>query len=95
MTILLLSGALAAGLRSNAQNDYHMGSVPIQSQWAATVSPENVLPEYPRPQLVRKQWKNLNGQWEYAITDAAAVQPAAFEGKILVPYAIESAGTGN
>jgi len=81
-------------MQGEAQDVYHMQSVPIQSRWAAQVSPSNALPEYPRPQLVRKQWTNLNGLWEYAITDSVGRRPEHFEGKILVPYAIESALSG-
>ena len=44
----------------------------LQTRWAAQVTPDKVLPEYPRPQLARKKWTNLNGTWSYAITDAAA-----------------------
>lgn len=42
----------------------------IMTRWAQDVSPGKVLPEYPRPQMVRQQWQNLNGLWDYAITDA-------------------------
>lgn len=66
----------------------------IKTQWAEQVSPENVWAEYPRPQLVRQQWQNLNGLWEYAITDINASQPTSFDGEILVPFAIESALSG-
>jgi beta-galactosidase/beta-glucuronidase len=52
------------------------------------------LPEYPRPQLVREQWQNLNGSWDYAILPKGSNEPAAFDGKILVPYAIESSLSG-
>jgi len=51
----------------------------------------NVLPEYPRPQLVREQWQNLNGLWEYAVSAREASQPALMPNKILVPFCIESA----
>ena len=40
----------------------------IKTEWADEVSPESVLPEYPRPMMVRPDWKNLNGLWQYAIT---------------------------
>ena len=67
----------------------------IQTRWAADVRPESVLPEYPRPQLVRGNWMNLNGQWDYSIQPVSATTaPAAFEGKILVPFAVESALSG-
>ena len=63
------------------------------SPWAEEVNPDNVLPEYPRPQMVRDQWMNLNGLWNYAITQKDA-QTFTSEGKILVPFAVESALSG-
>lgn len=62
----------------------------LVTRWAADVTADNVLPEYPRPQLVREQWMNLNGLWDYAITARTAEQPSSFDGEILVPYPIES-----
>src|SRR2546425_1081596 len=50
--------------------------------------------EYPRPQMVRDDWMNLNGLWEYAIASKDADQPKQFDGKILVPFPIESALSG-
>jgi len=68
---------------------------PLLTRWAKDVSPTNALPEYPRPQMVRSTWQNLNGLWDYAITDKSAEQkPSAWDGKILVPYPIESALSG-
>lgn len=61
------------------------------TQWGAEVTPENAWTEYPRPQLKRTQWKNLNGQWDYAITDIDDKQtPKQWSGKILVPFCLES-----
>ena len=65
----------------------------IKTPWAAEVNPGNVLPEYPRPQMVRQVWSNLNGQWNYAITDTDASTFTA-EGEILVPFAVESSLSG-
>ena len=65
----------------------------IKTRWAAEVNPECPLPEYPRPLMQRNDWKNLNGLWEYAITDANST-PKEFEGEILVPFAIESSLSG-
>ena len=65
----------------------------IKTQWAEQVDPANVLPEYPRPQMVRTDWQNLNGLWDYAIT-AKDETPAEYEGKILVPFAAESSLSG-
>lgn len=63
----------------------------ISTDWAGKVNPANAHAEYPRPQLVRANWTNLNGLWEYAISSS---QPSAYAGKILVPFAIESALSG-
>ncbi len=62
---------------------------PIETRWAKDVSPANALPDYPRPQLVRKEWQNLNGVWEFGVGDARR-----FDRKILVPYAVETALSG-
>ena len=66
----------------------------IMTKWAGDVRPDNVLPEYPRPQMVRKDWLNLNGLWDYAITPKEISKCEKFEGKILVPFAVESALSG-
>ncbi len=66
----------------------------IMTRWAAEVGPENALPEYPRPQMVREDWLNLNGLWDYAIVAKDADRPSAWAGKILVPFAAESALSG-
>ncbi len=52
------------------------------------------LPEYPRPQMVRGNWQNLNGWWDCAIQNLKAPQPAFFDEKILVPFAPESRLSG-
>lgn len=68
--------------------------VTLKTQWGERVTPENAWREYPRPQFVRDRWQNLNGLWEYAITPLAAPTPTQFDGKILVPFAVESALSG-
>jgi beta-galactosidase/beta-glucuronidase len=68
----------------------------ITTPWAEKVNPSNVLEEYPRPQLVRNNWQNLNGLWQFAIlpaTDDKSI-PNTFQGMILVPFAVESALSG-
>jgi hypothetical protein len=79
---------------SNAAEEWHIATGPLQTPWAADVSPTNALPDYPRPQMVRAEWLNLNGLWDYAITADAANQPGSYDGKILVPFPIESALSG-
>ena len=66
----------------------------LLTRWAAEVNPTNAHPEYPRPQLVRPDWLNLNGLWDYAVTPTASPKPTNFDGKILVPFPIESALSG-
>ncbi|MDR1722533.1 MAG: beta-galactosidase, partial [Tannerella sp.] len=66
----------------------------IKTRWAEEIDPQNVLPEYPRPQLVRSEWQNLNGLWDYATLPVGNAEPSQYEGKILVPFAIESSLSG-
>ena len=70
-----------------------LNSKKIVTKWAQEVSPSHVLNEYPRPQMVREDWKNLNGLWEYAISGGIE-KPLKFDGQILVPFAIESQLSG-
>ncbi len=67
---------------------------PLETKWTGSVSPENAWPEYPRPQMVRQKWLNLNGLWDYAIRPKEDGLPAVYDGKILVPFPVESALSG-
>ena len=67
---------------------------PLMTRWSKDVSPSKAHPEYPRPQMVRKDWLNINGLWDYAITARDAEQPEKFDGEILVPFPCESALSG-
>ncbi len=80
----------------SAQGDWKMVQGKITTQWSGKVSPENVLPEYPRPQMVRERWNNLNGIWQYAIVPKTnnGAAPSKYDGNILVPFAVESALSG-
>lgn len=66
----------------------------LLTRWAKDVTPENAWREYPRPQLVRPEWQNLNGLWEYAITPKDRADFPGAQGQILVPFPIESALSG-
>ena len=52
----------------------------IKTQWADKVDVNNPLPEYPRPQMVRTDWINLNGLWDYAILPKGNNIPSAHQG---------------
>ncbi|MFM2251260.1 MAG: hypothetical protein RLZZ358_2190 [Bacteroidota bacterium] len=66
----------------------------LKTNWTDQVNPANPLPEYPRPQLVRNSWQNLNGKWDYAILPKGTSPEGAFQGKITVPFAVESLLSG-
>jgi len=67
---------------------------PLLSKWSENLDPDHVLPEYPRPQMVRDEWLNLNGLWEYAIVPKEQENPDEYQGNILVPFPAESALSG-
>jgi hypothetical protein len=67
---------------------------PLMTRWAKDVTPEKAHPEYPRPQMVRKNWVNLNGLWDYVVYPTATSMPDKYAGKILVPFPIESSLSG-
>ena len=92
-TILTLLFAAGSILSAPAQAWQPAGDK-IKTAWADKVDPACPLPEYPRPTLVRPAWQNLNGHWNYAIRPADAPQPELFDGKILVPYPLESSLSG-
>ena len=83
-----------ASLAVAANNPWQPAGDRIKTPWAEKVDPANPLPEYPRPQMVRNDWQNLNGLWDYAITPKGKFLPETFDGKILVPFAIESSLSG-
>src|SRR5258708_2817034 len=74
--------------------DWQPAKGPLLTRWAKDVSPDRVHPEYPRPQMERKDWLNLNGLWDYAIRPRKEGPPAKFDGEILVPFPVESALSG-
>ncbi len=89
----ILIAVLTASIATSAFAQWKPAGDKIKTKWAEQVNPENVLPEYPRPVMERGEWKNLNGLWNYAITEKGAA-PSAYEGQILVPFAIESSLSG-
>ena len=89
----LLSLIMAVAVTSAYAQQWAPVGDNIKTSWAEQIDPSNPLPEYPRPQMVRADWMNLNGLWDYAITDAYA-ESFVSEGKILVPFAVESSLSG-
>ena len=87
---------LAGSLTSTASAaEWKIAPGLLTTRWAAEVSPDHPLPEYPRPQLTRPDWLNLNGLWDYALSGAdATTKPDAYPGKILVPFPYEAALSG-
>ncbi|QDV37612.1 glycoside hydrolase family 2 protein [Tautonia plasticadhaerens] len=83
---------LSAAAESPA--DWEPAEAPLMTRWASDVGPDSALPEYPRPQMVRERWQNLNGLWQYAIRPGSEPRPERFDGEILVPYPVESALSG-
>jgi hypothetical protein len=85
---------VVAGFASREAAAWEPAKGPLMTRWAADVDPAAPLPEYPRPQLVRPDWQNLNGLWDYAIAAGEAAKPADWQGEILVPFPVESALSG-
>ena len=90
----VLCGALAAVAAIGFA--YAPAKSPLMTEWGEKVTPENAWRDYPRPQMVRDGWTCLNGEWDYAVTSVTNTpgRPTAWSGKILVPFAIESALSG-
>ena len=94
LALALSMAASCANAPANENVQWKPAGDRIMTQWADDVDPSNVLPEYPRPQMMRENWLNLNGMWDYAISAKDASQPGVYDGQILVPFAVESALSG-
>src|SRR5262245_9347436 len=99
---LALSCALVLASTSFAQDNAEPAAKMV-TRWAKDMNADAPLPEYPRPQLVREKWLNLNGQWDYAIVDGQKLEsghasdvkaPSKWDGKIVVPFCPESILSG-
>jgi beta-galactosidase/beta-glucuronidase len=95
LPLYFLFSLLLVRLSANAQQGWQMVPGKIASPWAEKVNPAAPLPEYPRPQMVRSNWSNLNGLWQYSILPKSEEAiPATSQGSILVPFAVESSLSG-
>jgi beta-galactosidase/beta-glucuronidase len=90
----IIGFALAAAVAR--ADDWTPAKGPLATRWAKDVAPEKVHPEYPRPQMVRADWRNLNGLWQFAVASAGEQPPIGKQlaGKILAPFPVESALSG-
>jgi hypothetical protein len=87
-TLLLLLSA------TQSDQEWSPAKGPLATRWTKEVRPDNAWREYPRPQMVRPEWQNLNGLWDYAIRPKDEGRPDSFDGRILVPFPVESALSG-
>lgn len=90
----VVSLAAVLGAVTASGQEWKPAKGPLATRWTAQVDPREVLSEYPRPQMARPEWVNLNGLWEYAVRPKDDGAPAKFDGTILVPFPIESALSG-
>ena len=100
LSLLLLAPAAFAAVAcapsdpAPAPAQWQPAEGPLMTQWAEEVAAGDIHADYPRPQMVRSEWLNLNGLWEYAIRSHEDDRPASFAGQILVPFPVESALSG-
>jgi Glycosyl hydrolases family 2, sugar binding domain/Glycosyl hydrolases family 2/Glycosyl hydrolases family 2, TIM barrel domain len=95
----LLAVVMMVDVPANAVVTWQGKTPPLTTPWTHLVGPTNALPEYPRPQMARTRWLNLNGVWGYTGRSertalAAPPSPDAYHEQILVPYPTESALSG-
>jgi hypothetical protein len=76
-----------------AQSDWKPMTSPLTTEWGKNLDPQHTLPEYPRPQMTRPDWVNLNGVWDLSLSSKRATD-FKFDQKILVPFPVESALSG-
>ncbi len=92
--IIVVTGTIFFLYSCQPQATWEIAPNPIKTRWSLDVNPDNPLPEYPRPMMVRDEWKSLNGLWDYTITPVDQAVADDWDGKILVPYPVESALSG-
>ena len=91
---LALAPVAAHAQEADPQAGSEIYKTDLTTRWGREVTPENAWRSYPRPQLERERWQNLNGLWDYAIAPKAAPLPERMDGQILVPFAVESKLSG-
>ena len=96
LTVLLLAPLAALHAAGAPPQSWKPANPVLMTRWGRTVTPENALPEYPRPQMVRTEWRNLNGLWQFAVGQPDEPVPVGktLARQILVPFPMESALSG-
>lgn len=91
-----LTGADGNGVEEFWSSGPNRSTYELRTRWADEVGPDNALPEYPRPQLTRDEWQNLNGRWQFAPAEEGERPPVGrtLKERILVPYPVESQLSG-
>ena len=90
---ILFASLLAASLNASAAQWAPVKDA-LLTPWGEKVTPENVWQEYPRPQMVRSEWQNLNGLWQFSTAPASEQKPSQWQQTILVPFAMETPLSG-
>jgi hypothetical protein len=93
MRKLIVSLFLTATVVAQGQS-WKPAKVSLTTRWGKQVTPSNAWQEYPRPQMQREEWMNLNGLWNYSVAAKGQSTPSNYEGQILVPFCIESSLSG-
>jgi len=94
IVFLLLIGSVCSKETTKPEADWQPVVGKIMTKWAKEVSADRAHPEYPRPQMKREDWMNLNGMWDYAIRPEEEKAPEKYDGFMLVPFPVESALSG-
>lgn len=96
LSLLTLLSSAFIGRATPVSAAWQPKTPPLSTPWTSQVSPSNALPEYPRPQMVRSEWQNLNGEWQFSGASAGQTPPfnQNLSESILVPFPIESALSG-
>nr|BFD81377.1 glycoside hydrolase family 2 [Streptomyces sp. Xyl84] len=91
-----LTGADAKAVGAFWSSGPNRSTYELRTPWAGQVGPDNALPEYPRPQLTRSDWRSLNGRWQFAAAHEGEQPPVGttLPERILVPYPVESQLSG-
>ncbi len=79
---------------SSYAGDWQPANNTMLTSWGEKVTPGNAWQDYPRPQMVRADWTNLNGLWKFAVTANTTAKPAKWNEEILVPFALETPLSG-